>query len=342
MEFSMKELSKLLDGKLVGNPDVIVSKPSKIEEGGEGSISFLHNPRYEAYLYTTSASAVLVPENFEPRISVKPTLLKVKNVYNAMALTLEKFSEPVLYPTGIADESVIHPSVSIGKKVSVGIYTVIEQNGFIGENTIIYPQVFIGKNVSIGKNCVLFPGVRILADCEIGDHCIIHANVVIGCDGFGFVSDGGSLLRKIPQLGNVILEDYVEIGANSTIDRATLGATIIKKGVKIDNLVQIGHNAEVGENTVIAAQTGVAGSTHIGSNCQIGGQVGFSGHLKIADGTKIQGQSGISASITTSGQSFMGSPAIPYISFLKSFSVFKQLPSLILRLQKIEKKLNQP
>lgn len=342
MEFSMKELAKLLDGKLEGNPDIIVSKPSKIEEGGEGSISFLHNPRYESYLYTTTASAVLVPENFEPRMSVKPTLLKVKNVYNAMALTLEKFSEPVLYPTGIADESVIHPSVVIGKKVSVGIYTVIEQNGFIGENTIIYPQVYIGKNVTIGKNCILFPGVRVLSDCEIGDYCILHPNVVIGSDGFGFVSDGGSLLRKIPQLGNVVLEDYVEIGANSTIDRATLGSTRIKKGVKIDNLVQIGHNVEIGEHSVIAAQTGVAGSTHIGSNCQIGGQVGFSGHLKVANGTKIQGQSGISDSIIKPGQSYMGSPALPYFAFLKSFSVFKQLPALLARLQKIEKKLDLP
>jgi UDP-3-O-[3-hydroxymyristoyl] glucosamine N-acyltransferase len=340
MEISVRDLAKLLDGKLEGNPDIMVSKPGKIDEGGEGTISFLHNPRYEPYLYTTTASVVLVPESFLPKNRVKPALLRVKNVYHAMALTLEKFSEPILYPIGIADESIIHPSVVMGKKVSVGIYSVMEQNGIIGDHTIIYPQVYIAQNVKIGKNCILFPGVRILSDCEIGDYCILHPNVVIGSDGFGFVLDENAMLRKMPQLGRVVLEDYVEIGANTTIDRATLGDTRIKKGVKIDNLVQIGHNVEIGERTVIAAQTGVAGSTQIGANCQIGGQVGFSGHLKIADGTKIQGQSGIAESIVKEGQSFMGSPAISYFSFLRSFSIFKQLPSLLFRLQQLEKKQN--
>jgi UDP-3-O-[3-hydroxymyristoyl] glucosamine N-acyltransferase len=240
--------------------------------------------------------------------------------------------------SGVEAGASVHPTARLGKNVSVGQFSVISENASIGDGTVLHPQVFIGKNVKVGSHCVLFPGVKVFHDCEIGDHCVLHANVVVGSDGFGFVPQADGSYRKLPQLGNVIIESQVEIGANTTIDRATLGSTFIRQGVKLDNLIMVAHNVEIGENTVIAAQTGIAGSTKIGKNCRIGGQAGFVGHITVADATQVQAQSGVAASVTEAGKALYGSPAIPYNDYLRAYAVFKKLPELYKKLNSLGKK----
>jgi len=343
MKITATELSKLLNGTIEGNPNVTVNRPSKIEEGGEGSITFLANPKYTEYVYTTTASIILVAKDFEATKPVTPTLIRVENVYESLAFLLNKFGAAQGQKAkGLIDESAsIDPSAKMGEGVSVGKFSIIEKGSTIGESTIIYPQVHIAENVSIGKNCKIYPGVKIYHGCEIGDNCILHANVVIGGDGFGFAPKEDGSFQKIAQIGNVVIESDVEIGCNSSIDRGSIGSTTIKKGVKIDNLVQVAHNVSVGENTVIASQAGIAGSTKIGKNCMIGGQVGFAGHLTIAEGSKFQAQSGIASNIKEPNKAWFGSPAIDYKDFIRSFGVFKKLPEIYRKFGKMEKKLNE-
>lgn len=342
MQLTAQAISQMLGGTIDGDSNTIVTKPSKIEEGEEGSISFLSNPKYESYVYTTKASVVLVNKDFQPKQSIESTLIRVENVYIAVAQLLEWYQNGLAEQwEGIASTAVVHELASTGKGTIIGDYTTISEGAVVGKNCKIYPQVFIGKNVSLGDGVTLYSGVKIYAACKIGDRCILHSNSVIGADGFGFAPDGSGSYQKIAQIGNVVIEQDVEIGANTTIDRATMGSTIIRRGAKIDNLVQIAHNVEIGEHTVIAAQAGVAGSTKIGKYCQIGGQVGFSGHLKIADGTKIQAQSGIASSIKTENTAVFGSPAIPYTDYIKSYGVFKQLPKLYKTIHKLEKRIEE-
>ncbi len=305
MQISAKELATLLKGTIEGNPDVLVHAPSKIEEGGKGTISFLGNRKYEQYAATTTASVLLVNESFQPSEPINPTLIRVPDVYTAIAVLLDYFSGTQKIPEGVSSLAFVHDSAQIGKGVAISRFSVIGQNAKIGDNTLIHDQVYIGQDVTIGKGSVIFPGARILKDCLIGNNCIIHSNAVIGSDGFGYVHQEDGSYQKIPHVGNVVIEDDVEIGANTTIDRGSIGSTIVKKGVKLDNLVQLGHNTEVDEHTVMASQTGVAGSTKIGKFCRIGGQVGFSGHIRVADKTMIQAQSGIPSSIKEEGTAFV-------------------------------------
>lgn len=337
MQVTAQQLAQLLNGIVEGNPDTTVNRPAKIEEGTSGTISFLANPKYEHYAYTTASSVLLVGNDFVPSQPIAATLIRVEEVYSAVAILLEKFGQKTDNQGVISQKASVHTTVKTGENVAIGDMSVIEEDVFIGENTVVYPQVFIGKNVSIGKNTVLYPGVRIYQDCVIGDNCILHANAVIGSDGFGFAPQSDGTFKKVAQIGNVMIEDNVEIGANTTIDRGTMGSTMIRKGAKIDNLIQIAHNVDIGENTVIAAQTGIAGSTKIGANCMIGGQVGIVGHLQIADKTRIQAQSGVAASIKEPNTAWYGSPAIPYSNYLRSFAVFKQLPDVLKRLANLEK-----
>lgn len=342
MQLTAKVISELLNGTVEGNEDVVIEKPSKIEEGGAGTITFLANPKYEPYIYETTASVVLVARKFEPVRAVAATMIRVDDVYAAIGVLLSKFQEEQYsnHSTGIAATAIVKIAPEdLPKSIFIGDFVVIEAGVKMGENCKIHPQAYIGKNVKIGNGVILYPGVKIYDDCVIGNQCVIHANTVIGGDGFGFAPQKDGTYSKIPQIGNVLIEDQVEIGANTTIDRATMSSTIIRKGVKIDNLVQIAHNVEIGENTVIAAQTGVAGSTKIGKNCRIGGQVGFAGHLQIADGTQIQAQSGIASSVKTPDQALFGSPAIAYSNYVKSYAVFKKLPELYKIINKLEKEL---
>ncbi len=342
MQISALELSKILGGTIEGDPDVRVSRPSGIEEGGEGTISFLANPKYESFVYASNASIILVDKKFSPSAPVSATLIRVDDVRASLAFLLETFgNQQASNSNGISKNADIHPSVELPETISIGHFSVVEEGAQLGENCIIHSQVYIGKNAKIGANTVLYPGVKIYADCMVGAHCILHSNVVIGSDGFGFAPQEDGSFKKIPQLGHVILEDHVEIGANTVIDRATMDATIIRQGAKLDNLIQIAHNVEIGNNTAIAAQAGIAGSTKIGRNCLIGGQAGFVGHIKIADRTRVQAQSGIDKSITEPGKAVYGSPAMPYQKFLKSFSVFRRLPELLRRLERLEKGSDQ-
>ena len=341
MQLSAKELAALLGGTVEGNADVYVQKPSKIEEGGEGTVSFLGNMKYESYLYSSTATVVIVSNDFVPKDTYTPTLIRVKDVYAAVSQLLERFSTLTRRSEAvISEKACIDTNAQLGNQVSVGHFSVIEAGADIGENTHIASQVYIGKNVKIGKGSIIHPGTRILNDCVIGNHCVLHPNVIIGSDGFGFAPLEDGSYKKVPQTGNVVLEDHVEIGSNTTIDRATLGSTIIREGVKLDNLIQVGHNVEIGKNTVIAAQAGIAGSTKIGPSCRIGGQVGMVGHIQIAEGTQIQAQSGIASSIKKPFQALFGSPAIDYRTYIKAYAGFKQLPDLMRRLARIEKKID--
>lgn len=337
MQLSAKILAEYLGGEIEGDPDVMVSKPSRIEEGGRGTISFLGKDKYEHYAYQTDASILLVSKDFMPKKPIRTTLIRVENVYQSITLLLEKFGQPAEASAGIASSAVIHSEAKIGANVSIGVATVVEAGVKIGAGSQIAAQVYIGPNVTIGKEVILHPGVRIMKDSELGDRCVIHPNTVIGSDGFGFTPDAEGQYQKIIHVGNVLIESDVEIGANTTIDRATMGSTIIRQGVKLDNLVQVGHNAEIGAHTVIAAQSGIAGSTKIGQHCRIGGQVGFAGHITVADRTEIQAQSGVAHNIKAEGTSLFGSPAFRYKDFIRSFIVFKKLPDLYRRIIRLEK-----
>lgn len=339
MEITAKIIGELVNGTIEGDANVVIRKPAKIEEATAGSITFLANMKYESFLYTTGASAVLVERDFVAKQPVKATLIRVDNVYDKIRFLLEKFSEMnVSKPTTDgASLAFVHNSVTVDESTTIGAFSYVEQGATIGKNTTIYPQVYIGEGAVIGDNVTLFAGVKIHNGCKIGDNCVINANAVIGSDGFGFVPQADGTFKKMPQIGIVILEKDVEIGANATIDRASLGATIIKAGAKIDNLVMIAHNVEVGENTAIAAQTGIAGSTKLGKNCMVGGQVGIVGHIQVADGTRIQAQSGIAKPIKEANKAWYGSPAFEYSSFLKSQVYFQKLPALEKRIKELEK-----
>lgn len=337
MKLTAKEVAQQLNGIVVGNEKVVITHPGKIEQATKGAITFLSNSKYEPYIYETKATAVLVSEDFKATKTIAATLIKVKDVYSAITKFL-KFYENSIHPIQeISSIASIHSTVQLGKHITIGDFTVVNKEVTIGDNCRIYPQVFIGVGVIIGKNAIIYPGVKIYHHCQIGDNCVIQANAVIGSDGFGFAPQPDGSYEKIPQVGIVIVEDNVEIGANTVIDRATMGQTVIKKGTKLDNLIQIAHNVTVGENTVIAAQTGIAGSTSIGSQCQIGGQAGFAGHIEVADYVKVQGQSGVTASIKEKGKKVYGYPALSYQDYLRSYALFRQLPKLEKRIRELEK-----
>ncbi len=338
MKFTAEQIAGILNGEVVGNPNAEVSKLAKIEEGIPGSLTFLSNPKYQNYIYTTQATVTIVNKNFEPENQITTTLIKVDDPYQAFSKLLEYYNQVKLMKSGIEQPSVISEGVTYGDDLYLGSFCYVGKNVKIGNNVKIYPNTFIGDNVVIGDNCVFFAGVRVYSETEIGNNCVIHSGVIVASDGFGFAPHEDGTYSKIPQIGNVILEDDVEIGACTTIDRATMGSTIIRKGVKLDNQIQIAHNVEIGENTVIAAQTGIAGSTKIGKNCMIGGQVGVAGHITIGDNVRIQAQSGIGKSLKD-GEVVQGSPAFTYGEFSKSYVHFRNLPKIVSELDALKKKL---
>ncbi len=340
MELSAKEVANILGGIVEGDEHIKLNTLAKIEEGGTGTLSFLANPKYEPFLYTTQASAVIVNKSLKLNKEVSTTLIRVDDAYASFTLLLEKFANGNQQLNGIEKTAVVAESSVLGANVYVGAHAYIASKTKIGNNSKIHPQVYIGENVSIGENCVLFPGVKVYHGCQIGNNCIIHSGTIIGSDGFGFAPLADGTYKKIPQTGIVTINDNVEIGSNCTIDRATLGSTTINKGVKIDNLVQIAHNVEIGENTVIAAQSGVAGSTKIGKNCVLGGQVGIAGHLVIADFSQFGAQTGVASSIKESNKKWNGTPYMEMRDNLKSQTIFRKLPDIFKRLEALEKLLS--
>jgi len=343
MEFSAKQIAQIIDGIVEGDENILVSNLSKIEEGTIGTLSFLANPAYTNYIYSTNASIVIVNKSFvlESQVKSSCTLIRVENAYESFAKLLELYNQINTEKEGVEQPSFVSSNAIIGENCYVGAFAYIGQNVSIGNHVKIYPHVYIGDNCIIGNNTTLFSGVKIYHDCLIGKNCTIHASTVVGSDGFGFAPNNeGHVFTKVPQIGNVIIEDDVEIGSNSSIDRATLGSTILRKGVKLDNLVQIAHNVEIGENTVIAGLSGIAGSTKVGKNCMIGAQVGVAGHLRIASGVKIAGQSGIGSSIDKEGEILQGSPAFNIGEFKRSYVLFRGLPKLNDKVSDLTKKIN--
>lgn len=340
MKFTAREIAAMINGKVDGNPEIAVNKLSKIEQGEPGSITFLGNPKYTQFIYTTQASVVIVNDDFKPEQEIGCTLIRVENAYNAFAMMLEAYNNIRQNKTGISKLAFIPETASVGEDCYIAEFVSIGDNAVIGNKVKIYPNSVIGDNVTVNDGTIIYAGVKIYNDCNIGAGCTLHAGVVIGADGFGFAPQSDNQYQKVAQIGNVIIEDNVEIGANTTIDRATLGSTIIRKGAKIDNLIQIAHNVEIGENTVIAAQSGIAGSAKIGSNCMIAGQVGIIGHLEIGDNVKIAAQSGISTSIPENSI-MMGSPAFDISAYRKSYVYFRSLPKLVDRITLLEKKLGK-
>lgn len=338
MKFTAEQIAGILEGEVVGNPNAEVYKLAKIEEGIEGSLTFLSNPKYQNYIYSSQATIIIVNKNFEPEHEITSTLIKVEDAYSAFSKLLEYYNQVKLMKSGIEQPSVISENVNYGENLYLGSFCYVGKNVTIGNDVKIYPNSFIGDNVTIGDNCVIFAGVRIYSESIIGNNCTLHSGTIIGSDGFGFAPQEDGTYSKIPQIGNVILEDNVEVGSCTTIDRATLGSTIIRKGVKLDNQIQIAHNVEIDENTVIASQTGIAGSTKIGKNCLIGGQVGIVGHITIGDGVRIQAQSGIGKSLKD-GEVVQGSPAFNYGDFSKSFVHFRNLPKIVSDIDELKKKL---
>ncbi|MCB0620821.1 MAG: UDP-3-O-(3-hydroxymyristoyl)glucosamine N-acyltransferase [Saprospiraceae bacterium] len=339
MQITARQIAELVGGVVEGDPEVIVERPSKIEEGRSGTISFLANPKYESFLYESEASAVLVDRDFVAARRVRPTLIRVPDVYTAVAQLLEAFDPYREGSGGVSDLAFVHPEAIVESGVSIGPFCVVEKGARIGAGARLQAQVFVGAEVEVGPKAVLHPGVRVYPGCRIGARCILHANAVIGSDGFGFAPQPDGSFRKVAQIGSVEIDDDVEIGANTTIDRATMGATRIGKGVKLDNLIHVAHNVEIGANTVIAAQAGIAGSTRIGAGVQVGGQAGFVGHIQVADGARIQAQSGVARSIREPDAAVYGSPAIAYNDYLRSYAVFKKLPELQRRILELERKL---
>jgi len=339
MKFTAQQIAGILEGDIFGNPDVEVSKLSKIEEGTEGSLTFLANPKYKSYIYSTKASITIVNKTFEPEHDLSTTLIKVEDAYKSFSKLLEYYNQVKFNKQGIEQPSFISESAKLGDDVYIGAFTYVGDNVRVGNNVKIFPNAYIGDNVTIGNDTIIFSGAKIYTETIIGNNCVINSGVIIGADGFGFVPDETGEYSKVPQIGNVIIEDYVDIGAATTIDRATLGSTIIRRGVKLDNQIQIAHNVEIGKNTVIAAQTGIAGSTKIGENCQIGGQVGIAGHLTIGDNVKVQAQTGIGHRVKD-GEKLYGSPAIDYGNYVKSYVHFKNLPKIVKTINDLEKKVN--
>ena len=335
MKFTAAQIAGILEGEVIGNLDAVVFKLAKIEEGTEGSLTFLANPKYVNFIYTTQATITIVNNDFVPENELATTLIKVDDAYQSFSKLLEYYNQVKLMKSGIEEPSVISENVTYGEQLYLGSFSYVGKNVTMGNNVKIYPNCFIGDNVSIGDNCIFFAGVKIYSETEIGKNCNFHSGCVVGSDGFGFAPTEEGTFSKIPQIGNVIIEDDVEIGANTTIDRATLGTTLIRNGVKLDNHIQIAHNVEIGENTVIAAQTGIAGSTKIGSNCLIGGQVGIAGHLTIGNNVRVQAQSGIGKNIPD-GEIIQGSPAFNYSDFSKSYVHFRNLPKIVSDLEELK------
>jgi len=339
MKFTAAQIAGILEGEVIGNPNAEVFKLSKIEEGTEGSLTFLANPKYINYIYSTKATITIVNNSFEPENEISTTLIKVDDAYQSFSKLLEYYNQVKLMKSGIEQPSVISEGVTYGENLYLGSFCYIGKNVTIGKNVKIYPNSFVGDNTTIGDDCILFAGVRIYSESVIGNRCVIHSGTIIGSDGFGFAPQEDGTYNKVPQIGNVILEDDVEVGSCTTIDRATLGSTIVRKGVKLDNQIQIAHNVEIGENTVIASQTGIAGSTKIGKNCMIGGQVGIVGHITIGDNVRIQAQSGVGKSIKD-GETLQGSPSFNYGDWNKSYVHFRNLPKIVADLEDLKKKTN--
>lgn len=334
MNLTAGHIADQINGTVVGDRNIDIFNISKIEEGSKGSLTFLANPKYTEFIYTTKASAAIVSSDFEPTERIELTLIKVKDPYSSFTTILELFDKDLSKRKGISQLTDVDKSSKISDSAFIGSFSSVGENSIIGEKCIIENQVFIGNNVEIGNGCIIYPGVKILDNTIIGRNCIIHSSTTIGSDGFGFAPNDDGSYKKIPQTGNVLIGDNVEIGSNSTIDRATLGSTIISNGVKLDNQIQVAHNVEIGENTAIAAQSGVAGSTKIGKNCMIGGQVGIIGHIKIGDNVKIQAQAGVTSNIESNSR-VTGTPAISYMNYNKSYVHFKNLPEIV---KKIDKK----
>lgn len=342
MQFSAAQIALLINGKAEGDPNAAVASFGKIEEAVKGQLAFLANPKYEEHLYTTGASVIIVNETLELKQPVSATLIRVPDAYSAFASLLAKYQEiEAQQLTGIQEPSYIAKTSKLGEKVFVGAFSYLGEGVILGNQVKIHPQVYLGNNVRIGDNTVVHPGVKIYHNCVIGANVTIHAGSVIGGDGFGYAPQPDGSFKKVPQIGNVEIEDCVEIGANVTIDRATIGSTIIRKGAKLDNLIQIAHNVDVGNDTVIAAQAGISGSTKIGNGVMIGGQAGIVGHLQIADGARINAQSGVSKSIKTKGGAVTGSPAYDYTSALRSQAISRNLPDLRSRLTVLEEQIRQ-
>lgn len=342
MQFSAAQISSIINGRVEGDPSTTVSSFSKIEEATEGQLAFLANPKYEDYLYTTGATIIIVNEHLELKSAINATLIRVPDAYSAFARLLSAYQDIVsLQLSGIEQPSHIAQTASVGERVFVGAFAYLADNVVVGNDTKIHPQVYLGRNVRIGNNTVIHPGVKIYHDCVIGDHVIIHAGTVIGSDGFGFAPQADGSYSKVPQIGNVVVEDHVEIGANTCIDRATMGSTIIRQGSKLDNLIQIAHNVEVGSKNVIAAQAGISGSTKIGDHVQIGGQAGIAGHITIAAGTRIGGQSGVTKAIKTPNTALNGTPAFDYKTSLRTQALVRQLPEMERRMQELESLVQQ-
>ena len=341
MTFPAAQIAFLINGKVEGDTQVAVNSFGKIEEATEGQLAFLANPKYEEYLYNTKASVIIVNESQELKQPVKATLIRVPDAYSAFATLLSKYQEIVQQQlTGVQEPSYISKSAKYGDNVFIGAFAYLGENVKVGNNTKIYPNAYLGNNVVIGDNTILHPGVRIYHDCKVGNNVTIHSGTVIGSDGFGFAPQADGSFKKVPQIGNVVIEDNVEIGANATIDRATIGSTLIKSGAKLDNLIQIAHNVEVGHSTVIAAQAGVSGSTKIGDGVMIGGQAGIVGHIQLGDGAKVNAQSGVSKSLEP-GKAVTGSPAFDYTSSLRSQAIFRNLPEMEKRLKELEALVKQ-
>lgn len=340
MEFSAGQIAGLLEGKVEGDENATVTGLSKIEEGQPNTLTFLANTKYEEHIYSTNASVAIVNNDFEPSKELPKTLtlVRVEDAYSCFAKLLDVYDKMRQKEPKIEKNAFIAESAKVGKEVYIGANAYIGEEAVIGDHAKIYPNTFIGDNVQVGAHTVIHPNASIYHDCVIGKNCLIHAGAVIGADGFGFAPDENGEFQKVPQIGNVILEDNVDVGANSTIDRATLGSTILKRGVKIDNLVQIAHNVEIGENSAMAAQVGIAGSTKVGKNVMAGGQAGISGHIKIADRTKIVAQSGIPGSVKKPDTTLMGSPGIPIEDFKKSYIGFRRLPMIVKRINELDNK----
>lgn len=340
MEFTLEEIAHLLGGEVKGDGKARVNSIAKIEEAASGSISFLSNPKYENFIYSTNASAVIVKKDFSPREALKTTLILVDDPYTSFTTILEAYQQALTSgKVGKEEPNFIGKNAEIGSNHYIGAFAYIGNNCKIGNNVKIYPQAYIGDNVTIGDNSVIYAGVKIYANCVLGKHVTLHSGCVIGSDGFGFAPQADGTYKTIPQIGNVIIGNNVDIGANTVIDCATMGSTIIYDGVKIDNLIQIAHNVKIGKNTVIAAQAGISGSTTIGENCIIAGQVGIIGHIKIANKTTIAAQAGIGRTIVEEGTTLLGSPAIEKLDFLKSFALYRKLPTLQKRIEDLEEKI---
>jgi UDP-3-O-[3-hydroxymyristoyl] glucosamine N-acyltransferase len=340
MRFTAQQLGVLLNGTVDGDADVAVDQLCKIEEGRAGCLTFLANPKYEHYLYNTEASIVVVSKNLELTHAVKPTLIRVTDPYSSFSTLLEKYDKKS-NKQGIEQPSFIHPSATVGQGVYIGAFAYIGPGVVVGDGAKIYPQVYLGDRVKVGSGSTLYPGVKVYDDCVVGNNVIIHSSTVIGSDGFGFAPQADGTYQKVSQIGNVVIGDDVEVGSNTSIDRATIGSTVIHKGVKLDNLIQVAHNVEIGVNTVIASQTGVSGSSKIGGNAVIGGQVGIVGHITIARGSQIQAKSGVHRSIEEEGKKWAGAPLLPYTNHMRAQVVAQRLPELERRIAELEKQLGK-